>query len=189
MGVLKKSATVERVVESAAKLFLQQGFHEVSMDRVAEQAGVTKVTVYQYFSSKEELLGRCLRWRLERREAALDHVLAADLTPVDALLAIFSWMEANAEKTGFPGCAFLRASGEVSKRSAIHEIARAAKERLRKRCTALATAAGCQNSGVMGMTLALLIEGAQALSLVEQSAEPFRVARFSASALLKQDTQ
>lgn len=186
-----RGGTQDRVIESAAKLFLQRGFHEVSMDRVAEQAGVTKVTIYQHFVSKEDLLERCLKWRLERRESALDHVLSSDLKPAEALLRIFSWMEENAQKQGFSGCAFLKATSEVALhkgKSGIREVAKAAKQSLRDRCTVLASAAGCADAAAVGSTCALLIDGAQALSLIEQSAEPFRAAREAAEALLFQHT-
>jgi hypothetical protein len=96
-------------------------------------------------------------------------------------------MEQNATKNGFSGCAFLRASGELSQHSKVRDIAKAAKRQIRERCIGLASAAGCRNADMVGSTCALLIDGAQALSLVEQSAEPFRAARESASALLKQN--
>ena len=46
----------EQIIETARKLFHQFGFKKVSMDEIAKEAGVTKRTIYAYFSSKEELL-------------------------------------------------------------------------------------------------------------------------------------
>ena len=45
----------DKIVEAARKLFYKFGFKKVSMDEIAREAGVTKKTVYTYFSSKEEL--------------------------------------------------------------------------------------------------------------------------------------
>lgn len=43
------------IVQAALALFLQQGYAATRMDTVAEQAGVTKQTVYRYYPSKEAL--------------------------------------------------------------------------------------------------------------------------------------
>lgn len=47
----KRGATLA----AAQQLFTQQGFERTSMDRIAEDAGVSKATVYAYFASKEVL--------------------------------------------------------------------------------------------------------------------------------------
>ncbi len=67
-----KLHTTQNIIQSAADLFLNNGFSNVSMDLVAETADVTKVTVYQHFKSKEVLLLHCLRWRLDSREGYLE---------------------------------------------------------------------------------------------------------------------
>ena len=46
----------EQILNAAKKLFTNYGFKKVSMDEIASEAGVTKKTVYTYFSSKEDLL-------------------------------------------------------------------------------------------------------------------------------------
>ena len=46
----------EQIIETARKLFRKFGFKKVSMDEIAREAGVTKRTIYSYFSSKEDLL-------------------------------------------------------------------------------------------------------------------------------------
>jgi TetR/AcrR family transcriptional repressor of mexJK operon len=51
-NVHQKQSTI---VQAALDLFLMQGYAETSMDAVANEAGVTKQTVYRYYSSKEEL--------------------------------------------------------------------------------------------------------------------------------------
>lgn len=45
-----------QIIDSARDLFYRFGFKRVSMDEIANNAKVTKRTVYSYFSSKEELL-------------------------------------------------------------------------------------------------------------------------------------
>ena len=43
------------VLDAAADLFMAQGYGAVSMDAIARAAGVSKATLYAYFSSKDQL--------------------------------------------------------------------------------------------------------------------------------------
>src|SRR5207247_122250 len=47
--------TRQRIFQAAARLFAVERFHEVRMDDVAAEAGVSKGTLYRYFSDKEDL--------------------------------------------------------------------------------------------------------------------------------------
>jgi AcrR family transcriptional regulator len=44
-----------QIIEGARSLFLSQGFDAASMNAIAQEAGVSKGTLYVYFKSKEEL--------------------------------------------------------------------------------------------------------------------------------------
>lgn len=46
----------EEILEAAIAVFSRSGFESASMDRVAEEAGASKRTVYNYYPSKEALL-------------------------------------------------------------------------------------------------------------------------------------
>eukprot|EP01042_Synura_sphagnicola_P025991 gene25991-33453_t len=48
--------TRARIIEAASKLFYGEGIRAVSVDAVAEKAGVTKRTLYYHFESKDELV-------------------------------------------------------------------------------------------------------------------------------------
>jgi TetR/AcrR family transcriptional regulator of autoinduction and epiphytic fitness len=50
----------EAIVDSAARLFLERGFGAVSMDELAEAAGVARRTLYNQFTSKEEIFREML---------------------------------------------------------------------------------------------------------------------------------
>jgi AcrR family transcriptional regulator len=47
----------QRILTTAADLFFRQGFQKTSLDEVAFQAGVTRVTVYRHFGDKRGLVG------------------------------------------------------------------------------------------------------------------------------------
>ncbi len=44
------------VLHKAKKLFLQLGYHNITMRKIAEEIGYTPGTIYLYFTSKEEIL-------------------------------------------------------------------------------------------------------------------------------------
>lgn len=46
----------EKILEVAIKLFSEEGYEAVGVQKIAERAGVTKPTLYHYFNSKEGLL-------------------------------------------------------------------------------------------------------------------------------------
>lgn len=50
--------TRERILMAALELFARQGIGKTSLDQVAYQAGVTRVTVYRHFADKQDLVYR-----------------------------------------------------------------------------------------------------------------------------------
>src|ERR1051325_10861273 len=46
-----------RIEEAARKLFIKQGFHATSMRNIAARAGTSLGNVYNYYRTKEEILG------------------------------------------------------------------------------------------------------------------------------------
>lgn len=78
----------EQILQTAQKLFAEQGFRETNLNDVAEQLGFRRQAVYHYFTSKDELLyelmGRAGQAILRATEAMFD----ADLAPDVALAGI-----------------------------------------------------------------------------------------------------
>jgi TetR/AcrR family transcriptional repressor of mexJK operon len=54
-------AKLEQIREGAQRVFLERGFAGASTDAIASEAGVSKQTLYSYYSSKETLLADVLR--------------------------------------------------------------------------------------------------------------------------------
>jgi AcrR family transcriptional regulator len=48
----------EIILDAAKHLYFEKGYENTSIDEVAEQAGISKSTLYTYFGSKEEILAR-----------------------------------------------------------------------------------------------------------------------------------
>lgn len=81
-----KSTTKKELIYSAASaLFLENGYDGVSMDQVADAAGVSKQTVYSHFANKEALFSACVRHKCSAHELS-DEALDPAL-PVEQVLA------------------------------------------------------------------------------------------------------
>lgn len=55
------------ILEAAKRLFPQRGFDGVSMDAIAAEAGVSKLTVYSHFSDKDTLFAETVRAKCEEQ--------------------------------------------------------------------------------------------------------------------------
>lgn len=53
------------ILEAAKQLFSKEGFAGVSMDKIAAEAGVSKLTVYSHFGDKEALFAAAIRAKCE----------------------------------------------------------------------------------------------------------------------------
>jgi TetR/AcrR family transcriptional regulator, regulator of autoinduction and epiphytic fitness len=56
----RRGGSREAIINAAERLFLERGFGAVSMDDLAEAAGVTRRTLYNQFASKEEIFREML---------------------------------------------------------------------------------------------------------------------------------
>lgn len=65
----------QRIVEIASELFHTFGLKTVSMDDIAKKAGISKRTLYETFSSKDELLTTCLSETESRQLVRLRDIL------------------------------------------------------------------------------------------------------------------
>lgn len=61
----------EYIVEEADKLFCQYGFKSVTMDDIAKHLGMSKKTIYQHFSDKDELVTILIREKLSNQDCTM----------------------------------------------------------------------------------------------------------------------
>lgn len=79
----------QALVQSAAAVFAEQGFASTRVADIADRAGVAKGTVYEYFSSKEELFFAVFESINRRIRDRVDQVRAAHESARDQLVALF----------------------------------------------------------------------------------------------------
>ncbi len=152
----------DQLVEAALELFGQEGFHATGIDRVLEVAGVAKMTLYNHFRSKEELILAVLRVRDERwRNQFMLGVERRAKDPRDRLLAIFDELGDWFADPGFSGCMFINATAEYADQDdPIHAASAEHKRLIEKYVRELAAQAGAREPGVLASQLCLLMEGA-----------------------------
>ncbi len=75
----------ERIKKTALELFTNQGVNRVSMDEIAAQAKVSKVTIYKYFHSKEELQLAVVDLYVDEVFTATNKILESNLSFIEKL--------------------------------------------------------------------------------------------------------
>jgi TetR/AcrR family transcriptional regulator, fatty acid metabolism regulator protein len=76
------------ILEAAVRVFARQGFHTCRVSDIADEAGVAYGLVYQYFSSKEEILDTLFLERWDVMLVAISEVDASSRSPREKLQAI-----------------------------------------------------------------------------------------------------
>ena len=76
---------VERILVAAEALFAQQGFDAVSMNAIAEAAGVCKANVFHHFTSKNDLYVAVLRNACKDASQHLDELGSDELSLAERL--------------------------------------------------------------------------------------------------------
>lgn len=66
VGRPKNTQKKQQILHAASSLFLKQGFSSSSMDNVAQQAGVSKQTVYSHFANKEALFTAAIQHKVNQ---------------------------------------------------------------------------------------------------------------------------
>jgi len=65
-----------QILETAKNLFIQKGYHGLSMREISDALGVSKASLYYYFKDKEELFLAILTIYLDDMNAALNRIIA-----------------------------------------------------------------------------------------------------------------
>jgi AcrR family transcriptional regulator len=96
-GKVPREVREREMIEVARRLFGERGFHDVTMDEIAEAAGVSKPMVYAYFESKEGLFLACVEVATTELIRTVEEVtppsLPQDVRLWAGLLAVFTFIE------------------------------------------------------------------------------------------------
>ncbi len=177
----------DHLMATAWRLFYRDGLRAVGIDTILGEAGVAKMTLYNHFASKEELIIAILEKRdLEFRTSLMAQVESAGTDPEQRLLAVFDWLEGWFGSESFKGCVFIRAVSEYPEPThPIHQTAWRHKIAVKAALTDLCGAAGAKDAVALAETLSFLIDGAIVTAHATQTTAPARSARVTAAQLLK----
>lgn len=180
------STKYEMLLDAALRLFYREGYHAVGIDSVIAEAQVAKMTLYNHFPSKTELILAVLDRQASRMaEARRDRIEAAGNEPRAQFLAIFDWLEEWFRQPTFNGCAFIRAVGEFP--SADSEVNRAVvkyRTRFLELLESLLASMDIREPSEFAQRILLLTEGAIVVSHTFRDPEAASRARRVAEDLL-----
>jgi AcrR family transcriptional regulator len=176
----------DRLVATASKLFYQEGVRAVGIQRVIEEAGVAKASLYAHFDSKDDLVAACLDQRMSAGRAQVEaRLLGSTLDARGKLLALFDLQGELIRDPEFRGCPLQSVSAEIA--APDHPAKRvlvAHRQWLRDLFTALVTEAGLQPAAEIVGALIVLSDGASAAALVDGSAAMANHARWAVERLI-----
>lgn len=78
----------QKFINEAEDLFMRYGFKSITMDDIARELGVSKKTLYQYFTDKNDLVNQVVESHLNTEIAFCDEVAQTQKDPIAYLLAI-----------------------------------------------------------------------------------------------------
>ncbi|MBD9647951.1 TetR/AcrR family transcriptional regulator [Ensifer sp. PDNC004] len=187
MAKAEKSAR-DLIVAAAEKLFYAEGIRAVSVDAVAEAAGVTKRTLYYHFDSKDALIAAYLEGRdqpnLKLFRKWFD---AGDGDIADKVEAIFVNLARAARHPKWKGCGFLRTSAELANmpgHPAIR-IGAAHKKKFEAWMAETFTEAGTAEPAMLAKQILLLLDGSFAVVLLHRDASYMEMAGKAAATLVR----
>ena len=172
----------QRLLAAANDLFYREGVHSVGIDRVIEEAGVARGTLYNSYGNKDGLVAAYLHSRHAATSKRLLASLERHSTPRARLLGIF---EAQGElfDENFNGCAFVNATAETHDRSA-DDAADEFRRWVRDLFTELARDAGARRPATLARQLQMIYDGAGLSARMDRDGRAAKAARTAAGDLL-----
>ena len=180
-------ATRSRIVEAANRLFYGAGIRSVSVDAVAEKAGITKKTLYYHFKSKDDLVAAYLASRDQPNLTLFAKWFEQAEGPLAGRVrAIFTNIAASARNRRWKGCGFLRTAAELvdTPGHPAVKVAGGHKKKLEGWLATVIAADGVTEADRLARQVVLLMDGAFSAMLVHHDVAYIESAGDAAAALL-----
>jgi len=181
-------ATKERIVSAASKLFYGEGIGRVSMDAVAEKAGVTKRTLYYHFRSKDDLVAAYLDGRDQPSLALFQRWFAATNGGLaEKTRGIFLNLGQSARHPKWKGCGFLRTTAELASMPGhpAMKVGAGHKKKFEQWIRTVVEAEGIEDGLPLARQIMLLLDGSFAVTLLHRDASYMETAGEAAYSLVK----
>jgi AcrR family transcriptional regulator len=180
------SSDVRRqILDAAGASFYQNGFQAIGVDALAERAGVSKMTLYRHFPSKDDLIVSVLNEFDQGTQRFYGQIMAKAKTPRAKLLAIFTWIAERASESDCRGCAFQNGAAEFPDVDhVVHQAAFANKLATHAAYLEQAKAMGARDPKTLADQLLLLTDGAWAAARMWGAKSPARSVVAAAKTLI-----
>jgi len=173
-------------LDVADRLFYAEGIRAVGVDRIVEESGTAKATLYAHFPSKDALVASYLRRRCDLWCA----YLLAELPnragePRGRILAVFDLLGESFESDDYRGCPFINASAEFADQNHPARLATVEyRARIRELFLDLAVEERVEDPEGTAEALAMLYDGAMVSAQLDGNARAAARARATAERLL-----
>ena len=85
----------DRIIEESRKLFFKYGVKQVTMDDVSKNLSMSKKTLYQYFSDKDELVEDVTKVHLEQEKMEMDDISNNSANSIEELYQVSRCIRKN----------------------------------------------------------------------------------------------
>jgi AcrR family transcriptional regulator len=176
----------QRILETADRLFYQNGIRAVGVDRVIAEAGVAKMTLYAHFPSKDDLIVAVLRHREDALREFVGEAMGRHAKRAkDRLRAFFAALKDLFSQSGFRGCPFQNALAELADPDHPGVVyCRDQKRRFAELIRGLVEEAAGKGGAKSAPAVVTLVEGAIVNAVIHGRPEEADVARDAAVRLL-----
>ena len=182
---LQEAGPRERLLDTADRLFYAEGIHTVGIDRILEESGVAKASLYKYFGNKDGLVRAYLGQRQDRvRERIARYHEAAGDNPRERILAVFDSQAEVISQPNFRGCAFATATAEVARGDELESLAQEYRAYIREMLRTLAEEAGAPNPADLARELHFIYDGAEQAARMDGDSSAATVARRMATVII-----
>ena len=184
----------QKILDAAATLFYNDGITATGINTVTAKADVAKMSLYNNFSSKGELVDAYIAARHQEWLDLYQKRLEKTKTAKEAILAVFDAYQDHAEfayEKGFRGCGLLNAAAEFPANSSGRNAVRQHKEQVEaivaEHLNHLLT--DSQRVSYIASQLSFLLEGSMARAGLEGSSRQLQLARQMAEDILDRESQ
>jgi len=88
----------QKIIEAAAVMFRTYGIRAVTMDMLASHMGISKRTIYEVFSDKEELLNGVLKWMMMKQRDLMAKISSESCSVIEAIFKMLDLMADHFQK-------------------------------------------------------------------------------------------
>jgi len=110
---MRKNEVRQDIIDTAARLFYWQGYHNTGINQIIEESGIAKSSLYQNFRSKEDLLLVYLQVSGAQTDEALKAAADKYKKPREKVLGVFDYIEELVQRKDYFGCNFLNIVSEM----------------------------------------------------------------------------